>query len=100
MHARLKDGKIIELVKDCDCLPKFHDGAHWLYADALWKERNRALLQAGNFHGFLVEDRARLREKIFQMGSRSIEELILTPAPVLSGPPPSVRLEPGPDGGS
>lgn len=76
MRARLTTGEVVSLEKDCDCLPQFHDGPHWLYNDDLWKARNQRLLDAGNVRGFLQEDIVRLREKAYQLHCRSIEEII------------------------
>ncbi len=37
MKARLTDGSIVDLPRDCDCLT--HDGPHWLYMDTHTKQR-------------------------------------------------------------
>ena len=38
MRAELESGKIIDLVRDCECIT--HDGPHWLHMDQLSKQRN------------------------------------------------------------
>jgi len=81
MRARLRDGRVIELAKDCDC--STHSGPHWLHADRLWLEGNRALLRPegdptrsmlGCF-GFAREEAARLAEKARQLRMHGVEEI-------------------------
>lgn len=43
MKARLTDGSIIELPKDCHCVG-LHDGPHWIHADELEHKMNREIL--------------------------------------------------------
>jgi len=40
MKARLTDGSIVDLPRDCDCLT--HDGPHWLHIDTYTKQRSQA----------------------------------------------------------
>lgn len=69
---------------DCGCLN--HSDAHWVYQNALDKQRNRDWLASamanngGNINpsimqGFVVQERARLRELEYQMTSRGLTEL-------------------------
>lgn len=77
MKARLNDGQVVELVKDCDCLPHIHGGPHWLYTNDLWKQQNQALLHLdGNTRGFVQEDLARVKEKGHMMQRHGIVEII------------------------
>lgn len=70
MKARLTDGQVVDLVKDCEC--RTHEGPHWLHMDALDRERNRALSP----RGFIKEEQARLREKAWNMEHRGIVEIL------------------------
>lgn len=73
----LVKGQWVELEKDCECLPELHDGPHWLHSDRLWHDANLKLLKRDDYLGgiaFCQEEGARLREKRYQMESRSIEE--------------------------
>ena len=71
---------------DNDCGCSTHSGAHWVYQNALDKQRNRDWLASaiarngGNMNpsimqGFVVQERARLRELEYQMTSRGLTEL-------------------------
>lgn len=65
--------------KDCACAT--HEGPHWLHMDALWRARNRAILQrmrdalaAGNHwdaslaaFAFAREEECRLAEKALHL---------------------------------
>ncbi len=73
MMAKLNDGSVVELPKDCDCIT--HEGPHWLHANDLWRGRNRSLMdnardQAADpvrrmlaMQGLAREEMARLAEK-------------------------------------
>lgn len=80
-RALLKDGREIELVKDCGCVT--HDGPHWLHMDNLCKELNAQHKRPETLSpkGFVVEERARLQNLLYQMESRSIVRLIRDPEP-------------------
>lgn len=74
IKAKLTDGTIIELVKDCECI--HHSGPHWLHANDLDKVQSKRLLDAGNILGHINNELARLADKEYQMVSRGIEEII------------------------
>jgi hypothetical protein len=76
VRARTRTGEIVELHKECDCLDTIHRGPHWLHQDQLWQERNASLRGNGNDRGFVVEELARIREKIWEMESRGLEEVL------------------------
>lgn len=95
MKARLKTGEIIELEKDCSCLPEIHEGPHWLHmidydarrykeyandaraiiastmGDPITKMHAEALLRQ-----YIDRERARLDDKLREMTSRGIVEII------------------------
>lgn len=79
MKARLTDGTVIELVKDCGCLT--HEGPHWLHMDDMYRRLNQPLRDralAGDLlavSALATEEIARLREKRHQMESRRIVEI-------------------------
>jgi hypothetical protein len=88
-HARLTDGSVVELVKECGCV--VHEGAHWLHMDHLIRAQNRQLLasiqaQAAGptdpgmwaclCDAYMQEELARLREKRWQMERQGIAELL------------------------
>lgn len=74
MKAKLTNGEIVELEKDCGCT--HHDGPHWLHMDRLYRRKNLKLIGVGNTRGFATEEVARLNLKEHEMTSRGIEELI------------------------
>ena len=74
MKAKNTSGEIIDLPKDCDCLS--HDGPHWIHFDALWKQSNEQVREKGNTTGFAVEEGARLRQMIWEMEKRGIDEVL------------------------
>lgn len=83
-HALLKDGTVIELIKDCGCIT--HEGPHWLHMDRLDRAHALGLLPPGGLQasridrlalmGFIAEEIARLGEKRYQMLARGIEKLL------------------------
>jgi len=75
-RAKMLDGTVIELTKDCECLDSIHEGPHWLHADKLWKESIGRMMDRGNFRGVPYEQTARLAEKTRQMEKRGIDELL------------------------
>lgn len=97
MKARLTDGSVVELAKDCDCIT--HDGPHWLHYDALWRAINQeikatadlayAALQAKGlctiteiwdveliYGAFASEESRRLDDKLRTMVRLGIEEIL------------------------
>jgi hypothetical protein len=81
MKAKLKTGEIVTLEKECECI--CHNDPHWVYMDRLDRARNRKILESGTFLGaigFAQEDLIRVREKLRQMESLGIVELIAEPA--------------------
>lgn len=74
MKAKLIDGSVVELIKDCDCIT--HIGPHWLHMNNLWHERNQKLLDTGNLYGFMHEEVLRLEQKAYDMESKEISEII------------------------
>lgn len=79
-HLMLTNGVIVEAVKDCNCLPKLHNGPHWVHDDELWQERNKQILEPGvtfyTWLGFCKEESLRLQDKLSTMRSMHIERLI------------------------
>lgn len=74
---KLKDGSIIEAVKDCECL--FHEGPHWLHMDEIWREKNRNILANGGLSAVLAyprEEFRRLESKNREMDALGIVETI------------------------
>jgi hypothetical protein len=63
----------MKLTKDCECIT--HDGPHFLHMDALDWERNLKHLKAGGVRGFVVEEQARLREKLWHMERLGISHI-------------------------
>jgi hypothetical protein len=74
MEARLTDGSVVAMKKDCDC--RNHDGPHWLYMDSLWRAGNEQLRINGNIRGFIVTDLARVKQKRWHMEREKIVEII------------------------
>ena len=73
MRARLTDGSIVTLEKDCGCT--HHDGPHWLHMDSLDRRMNMRLLDKGNNRGFAQAEVKRLEAKEHAMTSRNITEI-------------------------
>jgi hypothetical protein len=81
MRARLVSGEVVELVNTeaCGCAGRYaHTEPHWLRANDQWKARNREMLEGWppNPAGYLVEERARLKDKWHHMISAGIVEII------------------------
>ena len=74
MQAKLTDGTVIELAKDCECIT--HSGPHWLHTNDLWRSRNSELLHQGNLRAYIEEEYRRLAEKEHELVSRGIVEII------------------------
>ena len=93
MKFKLKNGSIItgkEMLEkdDCGCntdiLPSHKDIPHWVYMDNLTHEMNQKYLEklengTGNYLSYLAfcqEESARLKEKLYQMNTHSVVEII------------------------
>lgn len=76
MLARLDDGSIVTLEKDCSCLD--HDGPHWLHSDRMFRQLNLQLLGPNMLQtqAFAIEEQARLSRKLSIMKARRIAELL------------------------
>lgn len=76
MLARLEDGSIVTLEKDCGCTD--HDGPHWLHSDHLFRQLNLQLLGPNNLQtqAFAIEEQARLTRKLSIMKAKRIAELL------------------------
>ena len=77
MKARLANGQIITLEKDCGCI--IHEGPHWLHMDEVSRKLNYQILErGGQFAGiaFAREERVRLQNKERNMTTRNIVEII------------------------
>ncbi|MCD2453645.1 hypothetical protein GO003_025025 [Methylicorpusculum oleiharenae] len=76
MKARLEDGSIVTLEKDCRCID--HEGPHWLHSDHVYRQLNLQLLGQGMLQtqAFAIEERARLTRKLSIMKAKRIAELL------------------------
>jgi hypothetical protein len=76
MLARLEDGSIVTLEKDCSCTD--HDGPHWLHSDRLFHRLNLQLLGPDQLQTrtFAIEEQARLSRKLSIMKAKHIAELL------------------------
>ncbi|MCD2452043.1 MAG: hypothetical protein Q8K07_15825 [Methylicorpusculum sp.] len=76
MLAKLEDGSIVTLEKDCSCTD--HDGPHWLHSDRLFRQLNLQLLGSNNLQtqAFAMEEQARLTRKLSIMKAKRIAELL------------------------
>lgn len=76
MKARLEDGSIVTLEKDCSCID--HVGPHWLHSDRLFHRLNLQLLGLNNLQtqAFAIEEQARLTRKLSIMKAKRIAELL------------------------
>ncbi|MCX7100987.1 MAG: hypothetical protein NTX38_05710 [Methylobacter sp.] len=77
MQARLKDGSIVDLLKDCSCVT--HEGPHWIHADNLYREANKLLLNTCTrlaSAGFAIEEQVRLQRKLQIMNAKGIVEIL------------------------
>jgi hypothetical protein len=88
-HARLVDGSVVPLVKDCSCV--VHEGPCWLNYDHIVRTQNRRLLASiraqaarptdpGSWaflcDAYVHEELARVREKRREMERRGIAGLL------------------------
>lgn len=77
LQARMKDGSIVELSKDCGCIT--HEGPHWIHADDLYREANKLLSSACTrlvSAGFAIEEQVRLQSKLQIMNAKGIVEVL------------------------
>lgn len=76
MKARLEDGSIVNLAKDCSCID--HEGPHWLHSDRLFRQLNLQLLGPSMLQtqAFAIEEQARLTLKLSMMKAKRIAELL------------------------
>lgn len=76
MKARLDDGSIVTLEKDCSCID--HEGPHWLHSDHLFRQLNLQLLGPSMLQtqAFATEEQARLTRKLSIMKAKRIAELL------------------------
>lgn len=77
MQARLKDGSIVDLHKDCSCVT--HEGPHWIHADDLYHQANQMLLNVCTrlaSAGFAIEEQVRLQRKLQIMNAKGIVEIL------------------------
>ncbi len=76
MKARLENGSIVTLEKDCSCID--HEGPHWLHSDHLFHQLNLQLLGPGQLQtkAFAIEEQARLTRKLSIMKAKRIAELL------------------------
>jgi hypothetical protein len=90
-HARLVDGSVVPLVKECSCV--VHEGPCWLNYDHIVRTQNRRLLAsiqakaagptdvgmwACLCDAYVHEELARVREKRREMERQGIAELLRT----------------------
>lgn len=74
MRARLNNGQVVTLEKDCTC--PTHEGPHWLYVDERERaEASRAFIAQDLFELIFIEQ-ARLQAKAWNMTRHGIVELI------------------------
>jgi len=66
--ARLSDGRVIRLSKDCECVT--HEGPHFLYMDRVSRDLNCQLFTDR------PESISRLAELSYQLQSQQIEQLL------------------------
>lgn len=84
MKARLTDGRVVQLKKDCGCSDEIHSSGapHWLHMDHVSHELNQRLLprvdqgDALAARAFAQEERVRLNSKLASLQQHGIEELI------------------------
>lgn len=82
MRARLEDGSIVELVKDCGCL--HHEGPHWLHMNKVEEALNLAdagpdvIARSGRMAPLLAHHFAQLEVKRLEdLGARMRENGII-----------------------
>lgn len=81
-YARLANGAIVELRKDCECMT--HKGPHWLHMDYLDRLAAQKLFMdcrssrtpAVCYDAYIREELTRVRAKRQEMTQQGIEELL------------------------
>ena len=77
-RARLANGSIIELEKECEC--KTHDGPHWLHMDEIARGFNRCILNTSGtpaeINAMIEGEKRRLAAKLHEMKKRNIIEIL------------------------
>lgn len=73
MKFKLSNGDIVEAIKDCQCVT--HEGPHWLHMDDLHKTKNQQYKE-NNPRAFIIGEQARLKNKLYEMTSRQITEIL------------------------
>jgi hypothetical protein len=74
MRARLTDGEVVTLEKDCTC--PAHEGPHWLHVDARERAEAAQALRAREIFEHIFIEQARLQAKAWNMNRHGIVELI------------------------
>lgn len=76
--ARLTDGRVVILEKDCNCAT--HDGPHWLHMDSVDKSLNAGILNKSSsiaeLRAFAEAEQRRLAGKLREMNQRQIVEIL------------------------
>ena len=74
MRARLTNGQVVTLDKDCTCLT--HEGPHWVYVDERERAEASRALKAQDLFEVIFIEQARLKAKVWNMERQGIVELI------------------------
>lgn len=100
MKAKLTSGEVIELTKDCSC--QTHDGPHWIHMDDFKRSRNEEMIESALESAETCRDRVqawqieailhrgtefeimRLEDKVREMRSRNIAEILRTDSKTLA----------------
>jgi hypothetical protein len=74
MRARLNNGEVVTLAKDCAC--PTHEGPHWVYVDERERAKVSRALKAREVFEHIFIEQARLQAKAWHMNHQGIVELI------------------------
>ena len=74
MRARLTNGEVVTLEKDCTCAA--HNGPHWLYLDEMERAEASRATKAQDLFEVIFIEQARLQSKRWNMERQGIVELI------------------------
>ena len=74
MRARLTNGEVVTLEKDCTCTA--HEGPHWLHMDQMERAEASRAIKAQDLFELIFIDQARLQAKAWHMNRQGIVELI------------------------
>ena len=74
MRARLANGEVVTLEKDCTC--PAHEGPHWLYVDATERVEASKAMKVQDLFELIFIEQARLQAKAWHMQRQGIVELI------------------------